>query len=109
MIIPSTLSILVDVFPREERARAIGIWTGVAALGILLGLIVGGWLLENYWWGTAFLINLPVVDAALVLGRFLVPESRDPEAPRIDLADATMSMLALATLVYTIIEAPGRG
>ena len=81
----------------------------VAAIGIPLGMIVGGWLLENFWWGTAFLINVPVVIAALVFGRFLVPESRDPEARKIDLVGASISMFALAALVYTIIEAPGRG
>jgi len=97
---PSTLSILVDVFPREERAKAIG---------IPLGMVVGGWLLENFWWGTAFLINLPVVIGALVFGRFLVPESRDPEARKIDLIGATISMFALTVLIYTIIEAPEKG
>ena len=65
MIMPSTLSIIVDVFPRHERAKAIGIWSGVAALGIPLGMIVGGWLIQNFWWGTAFLINLPVVLARI--------------------------------------------
>jgi EmrB/QacA subfamily drug resistance transporter len=109
MIMPSTLSVLVDVFPREERAKAIGIWVGAASIGIPLGMVVGGWLLENFWWGTAFLINLPVVIAALVFGRVLVPESRDPEARKIDLIGATISMFALTALVYTIIEAPGKG
>ena len=109
MIMPSTLSVLVDVFPREERAKAIGIWAGVAAIGIPLGMVVGGWLLENFWWGTAFLINLPVVIVALVFGRFLVPESRDPEARTIDLIGATISMFALTALIYTIIEAPEKG
>ena len=109
MIMPSTLSVIVDVFPREERAKAIGIWAGVAALGIPLGMIVGGWLIQNYWWGTAFLINVPVVIAALVAGFVLVPESRDPEASRIDVVGAAISMLGLTALVYTIIEAPARG
>ena len=109
MIMPSTLSVIVDVFPREERAKAIGIWAGVAALGIPLGMIVGGWLLENFWWGTAFLINVPVVIVALVGGWVFVPESRDPEARRIDIPGAAISMLGLAALIYTIIEAPERG
>lgn len=109
MIMPSTLSVLVDVFPRDERAKAIGIWAGVAAIGVPLGMIVGGWLLENFWWGTAFLINLPVVGIALVFGRFVVPESRDPGARTIDLVGAALSMFALTALVYTIIEAPERG
>ena len=109
MIMPATLSIIVDVFPREERAKAIGIWAGVAALGIPLGMIAGGWLLENFWWGSAFLVNIPVVLIAFAAGGVLVPESRDPEARRIDLVGASISMLGLAALVYTIIEAPARG
>ena len=109
LIMPSTLSVLVDVFPREERAKAIGIWAGVAAMGIPLGMIAGGWLLQNYWWGIAFLINVPVVIVALVAGRFLVPESKDPVSRRIDLTGAAISMLGLSTLIYTIIEAPERG
>ena len=99
----------MDVFPREERAKAIGIWAGVAAMGIPLGMIAGGWLLQNYWWGIAFLINVPVVIVALVAGRFLVPESKDPVSRRIDLTGAAISMLGLSTLIYTIIEAPERG
>ena len=95
MIMPATLSIIVDVFPREERAKAIGIWAGVAALGIPLGMIAGGWLLENFWWGSAFLVNIPVVLIAFAAGGVLVPESRDPEARRIDLVGASISMLGV--------------
>jgi EmrB/QacA subfamily drug resistance transporter len=109
LIMPSTLSILVDVFPREERAKAIGIWAGDAAIGIPLGMIVGGWLLESFWWGSVFLINIPVALAALVAGRFLVPESKDLTAPKLDLPAAAISMLGLSILIYTIIEAPERG
>ncbi len=109
LIMPSTLSVLVDVFPREERARAIGIWAGVAAMGVPLGMILGGWLLENYWWGSTFLINVPVVVIALAAGRFLIPESKDTEARRIDVQGAVISMVGLSLLVYTIIEAPARG
>jgi EmrB/QacA subfamily drug resistance transporter len=109
LIMPSTLSILVDVFPREERAKAIGIWAGVAAIGIPLGMIVGGWLLESYWCGVVFLINIPVALGALIAGRFLVPESKDASAPKLDLPAAAISMLGLSLLIYTIIEAPERG
>ena len=62
LIMPSTLSILTDVFPREERGRAISVWAGVAGLGIGLGPITGGLLLENFWWGSVFLINIPIAD-----------------------------------------------
>src|SRR5918994_1008887 len=108
LIMPSTLSILVDVFPREERVKAIGIWTGVASLGIPLGPIVGGWLLEHFWWGSAFLLNVPIAAAALVAGAVLVPESRDPTPPRPDVAGLGLSIVGLTALVYGIIEAPAR-
>lgn len=109
MIMPSTLSIITDVFPRRERGKAIGIWAGVAALGIGLGPLLGGWLLEHYWWGSVFLINVPVVGAALIAGFLLVPRSRDPVPPRIDILGAGLSIAALVALVYAIIEAPTRG
>ncbi|MEZ4503476.1 MAG: DHA2 family efflux MFS transporter permease subunit [Dehalococcoidia bacterium] len=109
LIMPSTLSVLVDVFPREERAKAIGIWAAVAALGIPLGMVLGGWLLEQASWGSIFLINLPVVVSALIAGRFLVPESRDPSPGPIDVMGAVLSMAALGALVYSLIEAPERG
>jgi EmrB/QacA subfamily drug resistance transporter len=109
MIMPSTLSVITDVFPRGERVKAIGIWTGVASLGIPLGPIVGGWLLENFWWGSAFLLNVPIAIAALAGGWALVPESRHPAPPRPDLAGLALSVVALASLVYGIIEAPSSG
>lgn len=124
LIMPSTLSIITDVFPREERGKAIGIWTGMAAVGIATGPALGGWLLENFTlgssfpfdltgdmlnWGSVFLINVPVVIVALVAGLLLVPESRDPAPPRLDLLGAALSMSTLITLVYAIIEAPARG
>jgi EmrB/QacA subfamily drug resistance transporter len=109
MIMPSTLSVLTDVFPRAERVRAIGIWTGVASLGIPLGPIVGGWLLEQFWWGSVFLLNVPIALAALTAGWVLVPESRHPAPPRPDLVGMALSVVALAALVYGIIEAPASG
>ena len=109
MIMPSTLSVLVDVFPREERVKAIGIWSAVAAIGIPLGMVLGGWLLENFWWGIVFVINVPVVIVTLTAGRVLVPESRDPNPGKIDILGAVLSMGALSTLIYSLIEAPVRG
>ncbi len=109
MIMPSTLSILIDVFPREERVKAIGIWTGIASIGIPLGPIVGGWLLENFWWGSVFLLNVPIAAAALAAGWVLVPESRDPAPKRVDLAGLVLSIVALTSLIYAIIEAPSSG
>ncbi len=109
MIMPATLSIITDVFPREERGRAIGIWAAVAGLGIGLGPIVGGLLLESYFWGAVFLVNIPIVIAALVAGYFFVPASRDPEATPLDLKGAFTSLVAITALVFGIIEGPAEG
>jgi EmrB/QacA subfamily drug resistance transporter len=109
LIMPATLSIITDVFPREERGRAIGIWAGVAGAGIGLGPIVGGVLLESFAWGSVFLVNVPIVLIALVGGYFLVPSSRDPEATPLDLKGAALSMVAISALVYSIIEGPAVG
>lgn len=111
LIMPSTLSIITDVFPREERGKAIGIWTGMAALGIATGPALGGFLLEKsgFGWGSVFLINIPVVAIAIAAGLFLVPESRDPVPPKIDIPGAALSISFLSILVYAIIEAPAKG
>src|SRR6478752_2203867 len=73
LVMPATLSILVNSFPSHERARAIGIWSGIAGGGGALGLVLGGWLMEHFWWGSAFAINVPVTIVALVLGARIVP------------------------------------
>jgi EmrB/QacA subfamily drug resistance transporter len=109
LIMPSTLSVLSDVFPREERGKAIAIWSAVAGAGIGLGPLVGGLLLDSFWWGSVFLINVPIVVGALILGWWLVPESRDERAPALDIPGAILSISAVSTLVYAIIEAPGHG
>lgn len=109
LIMPATLSIIVDVFPREEQGKAIGVWTGMAALGIATGPALGGWLLDHFWWGSVFMINVPVVLAALSAGAVLVPESRDPAGTTIDVTGAALSVGTLFLLVYAIIEAPARG
>ena len=109
LLMTSTLSIVTNVFPREERGRAIGIWAGVSAMGIFLGPVIGGALLENFWWGSVFLINVPLAALALVAGLFLVPDSKDPHAGAIDYPGFVLSMGAISLLVYGIIEAPSRG
>ena len=109
LIMPSTLSILTDVFPREERAKAIGIWAAVAGLGVGLGPLTGGLLLENFWWGAVFFVNIPIVVFAIVAGLILVPESRDPNPKSLDIPGAVLSIAAVTTLVYFIIEAPSHG
>src|SRR3954452_4978711 len=109
LIMPSTLSILTAVFPAEERAKAIGAWAAVAGLGIALGPIAGGWLVEHADWHWVFLVNVPIAVAALGLGRVLIPESRDPNPTRVDLPGAALSTLGLTALLWGIIEAPDRG
>jgi EmrB/QacA subfamily drug resistance transporter len=109
-IMPATLSILTNVFrdPRE-RARAIAVWAGCAGLGVAIGPVVGGLLLEHFSWHSVFLINVPVIILALVAGWYLVPTSRDPNAPRIDVLGAVLSIAGLVALVWSLIEAPRYG
>ena len=109
LIMPSTLSILTNTFPREERGKAIGVWAAVAGLGIGLGPLTGGLLLEYFWWGSVFLLNVPIVVIALLAGLWLVPESRDPHPVRLDVPGAVLSIAAVSVLVFSIIEAPVRG
>jgi EmrB/QacA subfamily drug resistance transporter len=110
LIMPATLSILSNVFtdPRE-RGRAIGVWAGVSAGGIAFGPVMGGMLIAHFWWGAVFLVNVPVVIAALVAGHYVLPTSRDPEAPRLDPLGAVLSIAALMTLLWGLIEAPSKG
>ena len=109
LIMPSTLSILTAVFPADERAKAIGAWAAVAGLGIALGPIAGGWLVDHADWHWVFLVNVPIAVLALAAGRVLVPESRDPKPDRVDLPGAALSTLGLTALLWAVIEAPDRG
>jgi EmrB/QacA subfamily drug resistance transporter len=109
-IMPATLSIITNVFTDPvERGKAIGIWAGVAALGIGIGPVSGGFLLSHFFWGSVFFVNLPIVATALIAGYFLVPDSRDPTAPRLDPIGALLSIVGLASLLWAIIEAPIQG
>jgi EmrB/QacA subfamily drug resistance transporter len=109
MIMPSTLSIIANVFPPQERVRAITIWAGVSGLGVGLGPFVGGLLIENFDWSAVFLLNVPIAILALALGVVLVPESRDPSGAPLDIPGAVLSIGAVSALVYGIIEAPATG
>ena len=109
LVMPATLSILTTVFPPQERARAIAVWAGLAGAGAAIGPVAGGWLLEHFWWGSVFLVNLPLIAVALVGGRLLVPTSRDPRQPPLDVVGAGLSIVALASCLYAIIEAPNHG
>ena len=99
LIFPTTLAIAVNVFSdARERAAAIGIWTAVTGVGVALGLISGGWLLEHFSWGSVFLVNVPIVIAAVVGAIWLVPNSRDPRAPKMDLAGLGLSIAGISLL-----------
>jgi EmrB/QacA subfamily drug resistance transporter len=110
LIMPTTLSILVNVFgdPRE-RAKAIAAWTAASGVGIAIGPIVGGALMRSFSWSSVFWINVPMLVAAFVGALHLVPDSRDPHATRIDPVGAALSIAAISSLVYAIIQAPERG
>lgn len=108
-IFPTTLSILTNTFTGRERARAIGIWAGVSGIGVALGPLFGGFLVEHFDWGAVFFVNVPVCAAALVLGVFLVPTSRDPDNRPLDPIGALLSILTLVALLYAVIEAPNAG
>jgi EmrB/QacA subfamily drug resistance transporter len=109
LVMPATLSILVNTFPSHERAKAIGIWAGIAGGGGAVGLVLGGWLVENFWWGSAFAINVPVAIIALVLGARIVPTSKDRHPSKLDPIGAALSMAGLGVFVYGLIEAPKWG
>lgn len=109
-IMPSTLSILTNVFTEPlDRARAIGIWSGTSGLGLAIGPVVGGWLLTHYWWGSVFLINVPIAAMACAAALFVVPDSKNPVAKSPDLIGAACSLLGVGLLLWAIIEAPIRG
>ncbi len=110
LIMPATLSILTNVFRDDaERARAIALWAGVSGLGVALGPLAGGFLLEHFWWGSIFLVNVPLVAVAIVAALLVVPESLDPHAPRLDLVGTVLSAVGLLSLLYAIIEGPNDG
>ena len=109
-IMPSTLSILANVFTNErDRAKAIGIWSGTTGLGVAVGPMLGGWLLAHFWWGSVFLINVPVALLGGLAAFFLVPNSKTWQAGRSDPVGAVLSISGLALLLWGIIEAPGSG
>ena len=110
LIMPSTLSILTNVFrDPKERGRAIAIWAGFSGLAVAIGPLTGGLLLEHFSWSSVFWVNLPISAAALILGHFFVPESKDPNAPRLDLPGALLSIVGLGAFLFGIIEGPDAG
>ncbi len=110
LMMPSTLSIITDMFrDAAQRQRAIGFWAGTSGVGFALGPIVGGLLLARFWWGSVFLINVPIAAVGLLCAIPLVPDSKNPSALRPDLAGAALSIVGLGFVLWSVIEAPVHG
>ena len=110
LVFPATLAIITNLFVDPvERAKAIGLWSAVSGMAVAFGPVAGGFLLEHFWWGSVFLVNAPIVALALVAGHFLVPESREAHDGKFDIVGLATSVVAVGTLVYTVIESPHWG
>jgi EmrB/QacA subfamily drug resistance transporter len=101
---PTTLAVITNVFPPRERGRAIGVWAGTAGIAVAGGPLAGGAALEHFWWGSVFLVGVPVAVLGIVAVLAFVPESRDPSPGRLDVPGVLLSIVALAGLVYGIIR-----
>ncbi|MER6361355.1 MFS transporter [Kitasatospora sp. NPDC001527] len=104
LAMPATLAIIMNVFERSEQPKAIGIWAGAVGLAIAIGPITGGLLIEHFWWGSVFLVNVPIVVVALIAMVLLVPESKDPNPGRMDPVGVLLSIIGLVALIYGIIK-----
>ncbi|MBC9717679.1 DHA2 family efflux MFS transporter permease subunit [Streptomyces sp. TRM66268-LWL] len=109
LVMPLAMSVLPSLFPEHERGKAIGIVTAASAAGLPLGPIVGGRLLDSFWWGSVFAINVPMVAIGIAACALLLPETRDPASPRVDLVSTVLTAAGLGLFTYGIIEAPVRG
>ncbi|MFF0519562.1 MFS transporter [Actinomadura nitritigenes] len=109
IMMPLSMSMLPAVFPPHERTRAIAVWSSASALGLPIGPLLGGWLLEHFSWSSIFLVNVPIVAVGGIALAFTMPETRDPAAPKADGPGSLLSMGGLVALVYGVIEAPVRG
>lgn len=109
LFFPPSLSLLAVIFPPEERARAVTIWTIIGGAATAFGPIIGGVLVDNFWWGSALLVNVPVTVIGLVGAALLLPRSSRPGAPALDRGGAVLSVVGLGSLVFGIIEGPSRG
>ncbi|GBG36819.1 DHA2 family efflux MFS transporter permease subunit [Mycobacterium montefiorense] len=110
VIFPTTLGLITNIFTDPApRAKAIGLWAAMVGVGVAVGPISGGWLLEHFWWGAIFMVNIPIAAVAIIGGVLFVPTSRDPAAPRVDVPGLLLSAAGVTALVYTVIEAPSWG
>ena len=109
-LMPSTLSLIRTIFPEPgARRRAIGVWAATFSAGAAAGPVIGGWLLEHFWWGSVFLVNIPICLALIVVGPFLLPESRDPRPGRFDLPSAGLALATMFPVVYAVKSAATDG
>ncbi|MET9011685.1 MFS transporter [Streptomyces olivaceoviridis] len=109
LLLTTTLAVAMQIFSPEEQPKAIGIWSAVNALGFAGGPLIGGFVLDHFWWGAIFLVNIPVAALGLVAVVALVPESKNPRGDRPDLPGAVLSTIGMASLVYAIISGPSHG
>ncbi len=109
LLMTTVLAVAIQIFTPEEQPKAIGIWAAVNSLGFAAGPLIGGFMLNHFWWGAIFLINLPVAALAFVAVVTLVPESKNPQGERPDLIGALLSTIGMASLVFAIISGPGHG
>lgn len=108
-VISPALAIIAVLYPPEQRARAIGMFVVMGAIGLAVGPVAGGLLLDHLWWGSVFLVNVPLVAIAVGLGSMVIPESRKPVTVPIAVGSALMSVVGLAALMFAVIEGPNRG
>ena len=109
LLVPSSLAILGAAFSPEDRGRAVGTWSSLTAIATAIGPALGGWLVQAVSWRAVFLLNLPIAAAVILIALRKVPESRSPSEHPLDLAGALLATVGLGTLVFGLIEAPGRG
>jgi EmrB/QacA subfamily drug resistance transporter len=109
LLLPATLALIAATFPPWERSRAIGIWAGVSGIGTAAGPLLGGWLLQHFWWGSVFLINIPVAVLAVIGGIVFLSESRAETKRAIDLVGVGLSAVGLAAITYGLIMGPEEG
>ncbi|MER5290677.1 MFS transporter [Streptomyces pharetrae] len=109
LLLTTTLAVAMQIFAPEEHPKAIGIWSAVNALGFATGPLIGGFVLDHFWWGAIFLINLPVAALGLAAVVALVPESKNPQGDRPDLLGAVLSTIGMSSLVLAIISGPEHG
>jgi MFS transporter, DHA2 family, multidrug resistance protein len=109
LLLPATLSLITTTFQGQERARAIGIWAGVSGIGTAAGPLLGGWMLQHFWWGSVFLINVPVAVLALAGGALFLNESRAPHRRSLDIPGVLLSAAGLAAVTYGLITGPDDG